>query len=392
MNFLDLPPELITHCLVSVCGRDLSSVGQTCRLLREIGSIDGLWQTRCSIEFGFTNKEGWDASFREIYSKVLYKYGYCVGVWRETSSCYGGLIYVQYEPGCILAQSLYSLKDVRKPLQSKPLFKITLRDGTAQVICLKGYGEQHLCTMSGCSTDDSGVGLVFVHCSGKDIHRHPGGNETEKQLFYEDAAKRGTHDELMHMKWKTHKKLEQMLKLEKLHPQVLPTTTHVPLRPGFFKGMYGGHGTEIVLLSYDLEKNNALARKITGDPNVPSGEISICADLSRPMVLTSEQQSSISVLSDIDTPDLPPNTEPGKLNKQPFVIPSGVWTEDSFQVLKYCIMRFHSQGTVSPMGYHRPERIVNHFIVFDEDTFGVLWLGLYSFGLFSRVLEELDTR
>ena len=54
--------------------------------------------------------------------------------------------------------------------------------------------------------------------------------------------------------------------------------------------------------------------------------------------------------------------------------------------------RYHSQGTVSPMGYIRPEKIVNHFIVFDEDTFGVLWLGLYSFGLFSRVHEEFDAR
>ena len=72
---------------------------------------------------------------------------------------------------------------------------------------------------------------------------------------------------------------------------------------------------------------------------MPSGEISICADLSRPMVLTSEQQSSIAVLADIDIPDLPPNTEQGERNKQPFVIPQGVWVEDSFSVPKYCNCR-----------------------------------------------------
>ena len=54
-----------------------------------------------------------------------------------------------------------------------------------------------------------------------------------------------------------------LLKLEQLHTQVLPTSMNVPIRPGFFKGMYGGHGTEIVLLSFDLEKNVAQARKIT---------------------------------------------------------------------------------------------------------------------------------
>ena len=54
-----------------------------------------------------------------------------------------------------------------------------------------------------------------------------------------------------------------LLKLEQLHAQLLPNTANVSIKPGFFKGMYGGHGTEIVLLSYDLEKNVAQARKIT---------------------------------------------------------------------------------------------------------------------------------
>ena len=54
-----------------------------------------------------------------------------------------------------------------------------------------------------------------------------------------------------------------LLKLEQLHAQVLPNSANAPIKPGFFKGMYGGHGTEIVLLSYDLEKNVAQARKIT---------------------------------------------------------------------------------------------------------------------------------
>ena len=57
----------------------------------------------------------------------------------------------QYDTGCIQARSLYSLKDVRKPLKSQPLFKINLEDGEPQVLCLKGYGETHPCTMLGVS-------------------------------------------------------------------------------------------------------------------------------------------------------------------------------------------------------------------------------------------------
>ena len=57
------------------------------------------------------------------------------------------------------------------------------------------------------------------------------------------------------------------------------------------------------------------------------------------MVLTSEQQSSVAMLADIDTFDLPPETEPDKIVKQPFVIPSGVFIEDSFTLPTYCISR-----------------------------------------------------
>ena len=51
--------------------------------------------------------------------------------------------------------------------------------------------------------------------------------------------------------------------MEQLHLPIIPADTKVPIKPGLFKGMYGGHGTEIVLLSYDLENNVAQARKIT---------------------------------------------------------------------------------------------------------------------------------
>ena len=76
-----------------------------------------------------------------------------------------------------------------------------------------------------------------------------------------------------------------------------------------------------------------------GDPNVPSGEISICADLSRPMVLTEEQQTTIPMLADIDTFDLPPDTTTDKIKKQPFVVPFGVSVEDGFSLPKHCTIR-----------------------------------------------------
>jgi len=46
---------------------------------------------------------------------------------------------------------------------------------------------------------------------------------------------------------------------------------------------------------------------------------------------------------------------------------------------------------VSPSGYRNPTKVKNHFIVFDDNTFGILWITLHSFSLFSRVTEHLPT-
>ena len=60
-----------------------------------------------------------------------------------------------------------------------------------------------------------------------------------------------------------------------------------------------------------------------GDPNVPATEITIKADLTRPMILNLSQQDSIETLSDIDTADLPPDMSIAQMPSQPFRIPMG---------------------------------------------------------------------
>ena len=56
----------------------------------------------------------------------------------------------------------------------------------------------------------------------------------------------------------------------------------VPIAPGVFKGDYGGHGTELIQLTFSEDSSGLMfkGKKITGDPNVPAGQLSFRGNLS----------------------------------------------------------------------------------------------------------------
>jgi len=52
------------------------------------------------------------------------------------------------------------------------------------------------------------------------------------------------------------------------------------------------------------------------------------------------------------------------------------------------VCRYHSQGQIAATGYLHPMFVEGHWVVFDEDTFGHVWIFLTSFSLYSRVTES----
>jgi len=53
----------------------------------------------------------------------------------------------------------------------------------------------------------------------------------------------------------------------------------------------------------------------------------------------------------------------------------------------YTAYRYHSQGQIAATGYMNPMFVEGHWVVFDADTFGHVWIFLTSFSLYSRVTE-----
>ncbi|XP_023931335.1 F-box only protein 31 [Lingula anatina] len=166
-----------------------------------------------------------------------------------------------------------------------------------------------------------------------------------------------------------------------------PTVTaHPVLRPGLFKASYGAHGTELILVSYKgLEMQGY---KVSGDPNVPAGQISIRADLTQSLILSEEQQSSVQLLTDIDLPDAAPAvaTALEQLPPQPFFLPYDCsYREPRNDCPKKCKARFLGKLQIAGHGFQDPRLTPMHWIVFNEDLFGVLWLDLRNFFTFHRV-------
>jgi len=81
---------------------------------------------------------------------------------------------------------------------------------------------------------------------------------------------------------------------------------------------------------------------LQGDPNVPAGEVSITVELTKPMVLTREQQADLATLAQISPDDPPPTLGDGLATfRQPFYDPThSADYEDMPPYPAFCLCRY----------------------------------------------------
>ncbi|XP_077309467.1 F-box only protein 31-B-like isoform X1 [Lithobates pipiens] len=131
-------------------------------------------------------------------------------------------------------------------------------------------------------------------CLQTDYHRMSGGRQEEFRTWLRDDLGRTLDDifhehmqELILMKFIYICQYDNCLTYRRIyHPPSRPDDL---VKPGFFKGTYGSHGLEIVMLSF--QGMTAKATKITGDLNVPAGWPTLEVDLTQPMRLPCIEQS-----------------------------------------------------------------------------------------------------
>ncbi|XP_041651862.1 F-box only protein 31 isoform X1 [Cheilinus undulatus] len=468
-SLADLPPELLVEILSLLPGTVLPNVALVCKKFRQIVNTETIWRRRCTEEFGMKEdlrkmevggvssrdlyvkrvnprvKSGRfmkllpdyeHMDYRDIYTCLLHPYRHILGLWQPDIGPYGGLLNVVVDGLFIIGWMYLPPHDprVEDPMRRRPLFRIHMWESNkATVECMYGHKGPHKGDIQTVKKDE-----FSTKCNQTDHHRMPGGRQEEFRTWLEEEWGR-TLEEIFHehmqelilMKFIYTSQYDNCLTYRRIYlPPAMPSDL---LQPGLFKGTYGSHGLEIVMLSF--HETSARATKLTGDPNVPAGQLTLDIDLSRPVVLPdlerqrnieelsrlvlgvheqvqreAEQQATAtargaaeeacggaseakgaeadsSVCSDGCQPG-PSNTSSNPPDAQPFVLPMGVMARNEVYP-RTCRKCFYGTGLIAGHGFTSPERTPGLFVLFDEDRFGFIWLELKSFSLYSRLTDHL---
>ncbi|CAL8236974.1 unnamed protein product [Boreogadus saida] len=456
-SLLDLPPELLVEIFSLLPGTALPTVALVCKQFKQILNTETIWRRRCAAEFGVNEDlrkmEVGGVSSRDFYVKLLHPYKGVLGLWQPDIGPYGGLLNVVVEGLFVVGWMYLPPHDprVEDPMRRRPLFRITMsEDRKASVECMYGHKGPHKGDIQTVKKDE-----FSTKCNQTDHHRMPGGRQEEFRTWLEEEWGRTLEDifhehtqELILMKFIYTSQYDNCLTYRRIYlPPLLPTDL---LRPGLFKGTYGSHGLEIVMLSF--HGASARATKLTGDPNVPAGQLTLEVDLSRPVVLPDlERQRSIEELSRLvlgvhaevqregPAPAACPAGEgplgvtggngavgvasggppagvpeggaagessseasggaeasgasrgsraPSPPESQPFILPLGVMARNEVYP-RTCKKCFYGTGQIAGHGFTSPERTPGLFVLFDKDRFGFIWLELKSFSMYSRLTDRL---
>ncbi|KAG7456314.1 hypothetical protein MATL_G00250800 [Megalops atlanticus] len=428
-SLLQLPPELLVHIFSLLPGTALPNLALVCKKFRQILSMETIWRRRCREEFGMREDlrkmEVVGISSRELYVKLLHPYRHILGLWQPDIGPYGGLLNVVVDGLFIIGWMYLPPHDprVEDPMRRRPLFRIHMWESSKAIVeCMYGHKGPHKGDIQTVKRDE-----FSTKCNQTDYHRMPGGRQEEFRTWLEEEWGRTLEDifhehmqELILMKFIYTSQYDNCLTYRRIYlPPHLPSDL---LQPGLFKGTYGSHGLEIVMLSF--HGTRAKGTKLTGDPNVPAGQLTLDVDLSRPVQLPElEFQRNMEELSrlvlgvheqvrqQMQEPSLQgaeggpgagvraeeglgpasmaettPTCSPAE--PQPFVLPLGIMARNEVYP-RTCKMCFYGTGLIAGHGFTSPERTPGLFVLFDDDRFGFIWLELKSFSLYSRLTDSL---
>ncbi|NWV61339.1 FBX31 protein, partial [Malurus elegans] len=437
LSLLELPPELLVQIFGSLPGTDLPSLARVCTTFRRILRTDTIWRRRCREEYGVCENlrklEITGVSCRDVYAKLLHRYRHILGLWQPDIGPYGGLLNVVVDGLFIIGWMYLPPHDphVDDPMRFKPLFRIHLMERKcATVECMYGHKGPHNGHIQIVKKDE-----FSTKCNQTDHHRMSGGRQEEFRTWLREEWGRTLEDifhehmqELILMKFIYTSQYDNCLTYRRIY--LPPSSPDDLIQPGLFKGTYGSHGLEIVMLSFHGRK--AKGTKITGDPNIPAGQQTVEIDLAHPLQLPDienlrdfselsrivlevqeqvrreeqereqqqqqeEEQHSQQAACQPASPlggegvegeetaaGAEGTTQDKAPASQPFVLPMGVISRNE-DYPRTCRICFYGTGLIAGHGFTSPERTPGVFVLFDDDRFGFIWLELKSFSLYSRI-------
>lgn len=384
LHLTDLSEDVLVKILMECSAHDLVAISSTCKLFYRLARDEIIWKYHYKRDYNISQANiGDNDSYYKLYANLLHKYGWLQGTYQTEVGPFGELMEVKFENGCIkgLNWEPGSERDVDAPLKHYVMFSIK-GDKKSDCVCLPDIAP-HSCSFvldkrrgqfkQQCSEPDNHIqALVEYIISG--VPTESGRVNRLKMVFLNEVLGSGALHQPILIPGPHDIPRELLMKDGTLPPQLIT--------PGLFKGSYGSHGTEFILFKYK-DENELHGIKVTGDPNVYAGKISVKVSLRFPVKpLSKVEQRSYAILKDIEPEQ---SAEPiSSIKPQAFIPPDGFDLRDTSPP-DNCKARYHGFGQIAFEGFQHPNFIGAHIMVFNNDLLGVAWITLESFSLFRRV-------
>jgi len=440
---LNLPLELIEWVLLNLPYDDIQNICVSCKLLNEVVNSETFWEKLAKRHFGvnlqYTKNPNYSSiedsferntSAKTFYKKALLSYGDSLNkVWQQTNYEYfGGLFKLLYHD--------YMLYLVRL---DPPPYPFTSKLLQSQIICRvyvrpksTDLAVEYLEDISFNPSEDQlrrdlDMAIYFLKNEIKYIDGVPKYSMTlscdahsqiidtyrhwqlvpDDELKEQELAKRlGIPRDMARLRFRHH--MQYLLEGHQLFEPINLDTSNAlegcPIRPGIFKATYGSHGIELIHVYHCQQSNQLVGWKITGDPNVPSGETSFIGYLDKPISHNRlddggdidyfvELRNSFNRAWSSDNTD--ENFKIGShenILPKPFILPKSFQLQGNLQLddLKSYKFRFASQIQIARAMFQEPKYVDAHMIIFSENTLAVINIDLKSLKICHRVKEKLD--
>ncbi|OZJ02157.1 hypothetical protein BZG36_04630 [Bifiguratus adelaidae] len=334
-----LPLEVILHILSYCTPNDIAHVSQASQKLLQICRTDSLWQAHCHDRFRvrrFTPSTELP-TFYQLYTRLLRHYGYLLGFWMSLESWRGAFIQVSWNehlnrldgerlwPKNRLTNSYhnYSLlpgvfvNDIDCAIERELIFHVSIPPDASNpvVTCLEAeprriinFLEQANLSMF-IAASAASVGQItqdkLTQYDAKNLETWFLGNALNELSVWRSSldfpSQLPMPDTPLCFNLLNHGTRTKYLQLPLHILNPPPTTSQDPtmIAPhyGLYAGSYGPHGVEFLLVKEHYTENplasrrtKVMAHKVTGDRNVPRGQLSWMSNLHDPIRIAEEQE------------------------------------------------------------------------------------------------------
>ena len=269
---LEFPAELQVRILSNLSAPETAVISQVNHSFHKLCHEETIWLNLALKDFGIKLKSSEEFSPRLFYQSVLYPYRLTLGLWQRLNlKYYSNLIKVSVQLDHILFEEIIPPIELRNKFTYVPFLKV-FRNRSDNTVRIKNMSKIALSNDVKVITPVTGNRRLNVIISNiKDTINNSEWRQVMLDFISLVTGGVEINDlRLMRFVQTYHSRaLYSYSKLDLAWPEIT-----LPIRPGVFIGSYGPHGTELINLTSDSSRPGTSGVKLTGDPNVPFGQVS----------------------------------------------------------------------------------------------------------------------